>query len=331
MSLACGLVVTDDNADSKSRYYFLNEALSRAAAALSFAIEGNMSAQWIGEMIDKVNDLVAHSLVEAGCISSSRIGGVMQQLVTVVHDSTAQHHVRVIVALALLDRTNKKAALAIAHGDPDKALAIVNERAALVDSTAEWGSQPQCVGLLTRFTAHRPASAIQAPWPLPRSNYKRERNYARKVSSMESTWTRCSKQWMLFDLASCHDMHVDIEAELLSEIGYIWSNILKVKEAAHRAYRASLLCAHACSPREFISHPWFKRARDSEEAFQHEEALEEKRKKDEADAPFLKELKPELIALKALSANSTPIDAALKYIIATYPGGTPFVEYDAAT
>ncbi|CUG43031.1 Hypothetical protein, putative, partial [Bodo saltans] len=311
MFVASGLIAADEDALPEDRYYYLREALTTAANALAFGAHAHLQSEWIGSLIDKVNHLVCSSIVDATNIVSSRSGSALQLLTTVVHAPTTQQHLRVIVALALLDRTNKKGALAIADGDHHQGLVIVDERAALMDSTAEWGSQPQCVGFVdaihsTQASLRNTGSLATAKKQLQKGKKLREESV---VDGIDMDKLFEAMDALRLGVVECHDMHLDIEAELLSEIGYIWSNVLKVKEAAHRAYRASLLCAHACSPRVFTSHAWFKRARDAEEEFQQEEALEEKRKKDEADAPFLKELEPELTALKA---NNTSIDAALK-------------------
>jgi hypothetical protein len=267
MFLACGLVTMDDDAEPEDRYYYFSEALSSAARAIAFAYPGGLHAEWVGTVIDKVSDLVAYSLVESAMIVSDRLGGTMQLLATVVHGPTTQPHIRALVALALLDRANKKGALAIADGDHHRGMAVVEERAALTHSAVEWCQQPECLGfydavLDVKGRLRNTGALAAAKRQLQHGKRLREESVVDGIN-MDKVFEAIDA--LRVGVVECHDLHIDMEAELLSEIGYIWASILKVKDAAHRAYRASMFCAHSCSPREFYSHAWFKRARDAVE------------------------------------------------------------------
>jgi hypothetical protein len=330
MFLACGLVTTDDDAEPEDRYYFLSEALRYAENAIASAVIGGLQAEWVGTMIDKVSNLVAKSVVEAAHIASSRFGGVLQLLASVAHGPSTQPHVRIIVALALLDRTNKKAALAIADGDFKRGAEIMAERVALVNSVVELGMEPQCAVFKDAISGMKDSLRNTSSLAVIKKQLQKGKQLREESVADEIDMDKVFEALDAFrtGVIECHyrKLHLDIEAELLSEIGYIWSHILKVREAAHSAYHASVMCALSCFPHEFTGHVWFKRAMDAVEAHHKKKSLEAQSEKNAVDEPILKELEPEFAALKA---HNTSIDAILKYVTKTYPGKKVFVAYNA--
>ncbi|CUF46680.1 Hypothetical protein, putative [Bodo saltans] len=328
MSLACGLVVVDDDADPENRYYFLSEALTSAAMALAYATQGKMSAQWISEVLDKLNDLVDKSLVELAASSAVAPGGVVQLLTKLVHNSATQPHVRIVFAKALLDRANKKGAHAISEGEYNRAAEVTDERAELRSSVLEWVCDPLCEGL--KPSVDEVNSALLNTMCLASVKKLLQRGKALREESVADVGIDMEKVFEAMDtlrlgVVECQHrkLHIDIEAELLSEIGYIWSNILKVDEPAYRAYHASVQCALAC-PRMFTGN-WFKRANDAVEKHQQAEAAEEQRKNIDVHEAIRKSLASELATL---AAKNTSIEDILTHVTTTYPGRVAFDKYN---
>ncbi|CUF47017.1 Hypothetical protein, putative [Bodo saltans] len=325
MFLTCGLVVNDDDADSENRYYFIGEALSCAAAALACAIEGNMSEEWIGVVLDKMSDLVDKSLVEAGCIASSRSGGVVQLMTKLVHNSATQLHLKIVLARALLRRANKKGALAISEGDYNRAAEVTEERADLRHSVLEWVCDPLCANL--KPSIDEVTSALLNTMYLAGAKKLLQRGKAlREESVSDDEKVFEALDTLRLGVVECQRRKLPraIEAELLSEIGYIWSNILKVDEPAYHAYHASVQCALAC-PQLFNANNWYKRAKDAVEKREQAEAAEEQRRKSDVDEAIRKSLASELATL---SAMNTGIESILMHVTKTYLGGVAFDKHN---
>ncbi|CUF46961.1 Hypothetical protein, putative, partial [Bodo saltans] len=220
----------------------------------------------------------------------------------------------------------KKGALAISEGDYNRAAEIIDERADLRHSVLEWVCDPLCAILKT--SVNEVNSALLNTMYLAGAKKLLQRGKAlREESVHDDEKVFEALDTLRLGVVECQHRKLprDIEAELLSEMGYIWSSILKLDEPAYRAYHASVQCALAC-PQLFTAHNWYKRAKDAVEKREQAKAAEEQRKKNDVDEAINKSLASELATLSAIA--NTGIESVLKHVTTTYPGRVAFEKHN---
>jgi len=134
--------------------------------------------------------------------------------------------------------------------------------------------------------------------------------------------------WEILDMykaAVLHCREIDLENEIIaiSRQGRVFDKILKVRDYAHRYYRAAFNMAQ-CLPRDLNQMDWYRESKEALERFQKDVVKEEEAQKEKERAPYILKLAPVLKELKAVHALSDPYKL-LKHVYSKHP---PKVKHD---
>lgn len=150
-----------------------------------------------------------------------------------------------LAGFLLLERATKCSAIAIKDNEFRRALQICEEQSTLNDAFAEWIQQRQLHGFMAACT--EVLDSIKSALSLARGRCKLAQGIAlrnRSVTDAIDVDVAFEALDELRDgLAAAKGSHLDLEAEILSEIGYLLKQVLKLDEPAHRAYRACMIAA----------------------------------------------------------------------------------------
>lgn len=117
------------------------------------------------------------------------------------------------------------------------------------------------------------------------------------------------------------DQDLELEAIVLTKLGQLYEDVLKMPEIGLRCYRTALDLVFSMHPRVFDSCSWYKHLRQRLHSFQEKVELEEECKKAQEKAPWLKELEKELESLK--KSSETSWQQLLKTCYASFPPKNP--------
>lgn len=124
-------------------------------------------------------------------------------------------------------------------------------------------------------------------------------------------------QWYGKALKESIGHEVETEAEVRSDLGFVYEKLLKNKELAKEYYQTSWHLANSCRPMSFIRSEWYQRCveaikRHQQEVIKNEEYELEKRKKE-----ILNEIHWDLVMIK-LKSDKKPFEF-LKFLYENYP------------
>lgn len=114
------------------------------------------------------------------------------------------------------------------------------------------------------------------------------------------------------------DKDIELEAEILSKLGLIYTDILVLKNKAKTYYYESFRLAEAMKPKMFTNESWFKRCSSQIKKYQKEVIDEEEKRKEAERKKVINEIQGDLDKIESEAKKGDRVEF-IKFVYAKYP------------